>query len=51
MVVDSHPERDIQSTGLEAEALIPFRIQVPVNDCTAILEATTLELHIRIAAT
>ena len=46
MVVDSNSERDVQAARLEAEALVPFRIQVSMYDGTAILETTTLELHI-----
>ena len=50
MVVDSNSEWDVQAARFEAEALVPFRIQVPMYDGTAILEATTLEFDVRITA-
>ena len=50
VVVDSNSERDVQTVRFEAEALVPFRIQVPVYDGTTVLEATALEFHIRITA-
>lgn len=48
MVIDSDSKWDIQGARFEAEALIPFRIQVPVYHSTAILEATALEFDVGI---
>ena len=50
MVVDPHSEGEVQPARFEAKALVPFRIQVPMDDCTAILETTTLEFHVRVTA-
>ena len=50
MVIDSNSEWDVQAARFEAEALVPFWIQIPMYDGTAVLETTTLEFDVRITA-
>ena len=48
MIVHSHEHWGRQVISPEGEMLVPFWIQVPVLDVTAILERAAFELDIRV---
>lgn len=48
MVKHSYHHGSEQVVSAEREVLFPFRIQVPVDNCTSVLEGWALELDIRV---
>lgn len=48
MVVHSHQHGCLQVSKSEGEVLVPLRVQVALDDCTAILEGGALEFDIGI---
>lgn len=46
MVKHSHCHGRVQILGAEGKVLPPFRVQVPMDDCTPILEGGTLEFDV-----